>query len=114
MPVPFDPPFNPATDAIMHGAMRGAHGQEGGLLWAWVCDVDPETGEEQDFVLIHDVPRMIDGACPVFNMDEEDPMSSIRAAIRRDYLSPEWDGDRYVGIKMTYDWRARYLGREEG
>ena len=97
--------FNPDTDAILHGSTRGAHGQPGGLRWAWVHEND------QDIVLFHDVPRGISLAikCGEFEVQgAQDVLHVLQAS----YFSPPYCHERYCSVPVyptSWDSRASYL-----
>lgn len=92
--------FNPETDAILSGTMRGAHGQEGGLRWAWICE------DDIDYILFHDEPRQVAGKI----MCGESVLESIEdciGAIEGHYLYPPFNGEHTVPMFGPTHWDQR-------
>jgi hypothetical protein len=79
--------FNVETDAILHGSMNGAHGQPGGLRWAWICE------DDIDIILFHDEPRHIYGAIRCGEEILESREDCI-GAIEGHYLCPPIDYEK--------------------
>ena len=96
--------FNPNTDALLHGTMRGAHGQPGGLRWAWIH-------EDEDVILFHDAPRNIYGAikCGQFEITGRPDVLHVLAL---SYFAPPFCQERKCSVPKyctTWDSRASYL-----
>lgn len=97
--------FNPHTDALLHGTMRGAHGQPGGLRWAWIHEGD------EDVILFHDAPRGIYLAVKCGDFEVQG-LPDVLHVLAGSYLKPPFDRERGCVVPVyptSQDHRASYL-----
>ena len=97
--------FNPDTDALDHGSLLGAHGQPGGLRWAWIHEGD------EDVILFHDRERNIYRAIKCGNFEIQG-VADVLHVLASSYLRPPFDREQgcYRPVYPTsWDSRASYL-----